>query len=67
MFEELIHKAKQDTKLFVNLLIGFYLYGDAVDRQQMEQAIIDYAAKKGENRGQELVQTLRSIAAKKGL
>jgi len=67
MFEELIHKAKHDTKLFVDLLVGFYLDGDALDRQQMEQVIIDYAAKKGENRGQELVQTLRSIAARKGL
>jgi|GEM_PF-5855311 hypothetical protein len=66
MFEDLMHKAKQDTKLFGDLLVGFYLDGDALDRQQIEQVIIDYAAKKGDTHGKELVQTLRSIAARKG-
>ncbi|MCX7592186.1 MAG: hypothetical protein N2235_00205 [Fischerella sp.] len=68
MFEDLVHKAKLDAKLFVELLVNFYLDANVVERQQIEAIILNFAAKKHvEEQGHELVSTLRDLATSKGL
>ncbi|NWF62590.1 MAG: hypothetical protein HXY43_25990 [Fischerella sp.] len=68
MFEDLVHKAKLDSKLFVELLVNFYLDANVVERQQIEQIILNFATEKNiEQQGEELVFTLRDIVTSKGL
>jgi hypothetical protein len=67
MFEDLMHKASQDSKLFIELVVNFYLDGDAVARNKIEQALFESVAEQGEERGWKVVQHLRQIAAEKGL
>ncbi|MBD2354997.1 hypothetical protein H6G41_10235 [Tolypothrix sp. FACHB-123] len=67
MIENLIHLTKQNTDAMVDIVFGFYLDGDAIDRQQIERELIDLGTKHKLENGRELVQKLRKLAADRGL
>jgi hypothetical protein len=67
MIENLIHITNHNTDALVNILFGFYLDGDAIDRQQIERELIDLGTKYQLGSSQDLVQRLRKLAADRGL
>ncbi|OUL28390.1 hypothetical protein BV378_07445 [Nostoc sp. RF31YmG] len=67
MIENLIRLTNQNTDAMVDIVFGFYLDGDAIDRQQIERELIDLGTKHKLGNGKELVQKLRKLAADRGL
>ncbi|BAY61686.1 hypothetical protein NIES22_17530 [Calothrix brevissima NIES-22] len=67
MIESLIRLTNQNTDAMVDIVRGFYLDGDAIDRQQIERELIDLGTKRKLDNGRELVQKLRQLAADRGL
>ncbi|MBD2203215.1 hypothetical protein H6G33_05540 [Calothrix sp. FACHB-1219] len=67
MIESLIRLTNQNTDAMVDIVSGFYLDGDAIDRQQIERELIDLGTKRQLDNGRELVQKLRQLAADRGL
>jgi len=67
MIENLIHITNQNTDALVDILFGFYLDGDAIDRQQIERELIDLGTKHQLESSKELVQRLRQLAVDRGL
>ncbi|MBD2194733.1 MULTISPECIES: hypothetical protein [Calothrix] len=67
MIESLIRLTNQNTDAMVDIVCGFYLDGDAIDRQQIERELIDLGTKRQLDNGRELVQKLRQLAADRGL
>lgn len=64
MLNDLKNQVTHNNKLFVELLLNFYLDGNAVERQRIEQILLE---NKQENLGLGIVENLRQIAASKGL
>jgi hypothetical protein len=64
MPNDLINQVTHNNTLFVELLLNFYLDGNAVERQGIEQILLE---NKQEDLGQRIVENLRQIAASKGL
>jgi hypothetical protein len=64
MLNDLINQATHNNKLFVELLLNFYLDGNATERQQIEQILLE---NKQEDLGLQIVGHLQQIAASKGL
>ncbi|WP_236556876.1 hypothetical protein [Calothrix sp. PCC 7507] len=48
-------------------MLGFYLDGDTIDRQQIERELLDLETKHHIGVGEKLVQKLRQLAADRGL
>jgi hypothetical protein len=67
MIENLIRLTNQNTDAMVDIVFGFYLDGDAIDRQQIERELMDLGMKHQLTNGRELVQKLRKVAADRGL
>ncbi len=67
MLESLIKITNKNTDALVDIVLGFYLDGDTVDRQQIERELLDLEAKHHIGVGQILVQKLRQLAADRGL
>ncbi|MBW4564072.1 MAG: hypothetical protein KME32_23615 [Mojavia pulchra JT2-VF2] len=67
MIEKLVYITNQNTDALVDIVLGFYLDGDAVDRQQIERELINLGVKHQLGSGRELVQKLRQLAADRGL
>ncbi|BAY28008.1 hypothetical protein NIES2100_78370 [Calothrix sp. NIES-2100] len=67
MIENLIHLTNKNTDAMVDIVFGFYLDGDAIDRQQIERELIDLGTKHQLGNGRELVQRLRKLASDRGL
>lgn len=61
---DLINQATNNNNLFVELLLNFYLDGDAVERQRIEQILLE---NKHEDLGHQIVENLQQIATSKGL
>jgi hypothetical protein len=64
MLNDLINQVTNNNTLFVELLLNFYLDGNATERQGIEQILLE---NKQENLGHRIVENLRQIAASKGL
>ncbi|WP_414572826.1 hypothetical protein [Nostoc sp. CCY 9925] len=64
MINDLITQVINNNNLFVELLLNFYLDGNAVERQRIEHILVE---NKHEDLGHEIVKNLRQIAASKGL
>jgi ankyrin repeat protein len=64
MLNDLITQVTHNNKLFVELLLNFYLDGNAVERQRIEEILLE---NKQEDLGHRIVENLRQIAASKGL
>lgn len=64
MPNDLINQVTHNNKLFVELLLNFYLDGNAVERQRIEEILLE---NKQEDLGHQIVENLREIAASKGL
>ncbi|BAY97627.1 hypothetical protein NIES37_15710 [Tolypothrix tenuis PCC 7101] len=67
MIENLIYITNKNTDALIDILFGFYLDGDAIDRQQIERELIDLGTKHQLGGSNELVQKLRKLAADRGL
>lgn len=64
MLNDLSFQAANNNKLFVELLLNFYLDADTAERQKIEQIFLE---NKHQNSGYLVVESLRKIAASKGL
>ncbi|MBD2359240.1 hypothetical protein H6G41_32435 [Tolypothrix sp. FACHB-123] len=64
MLNDLINQVTHNNKLFVELLLNFYLDGNGVERQQIEEILQE---NKQEDLGHRIVENLRQIAASKAL
>jgi hypothetical protein len=64
MLNDLINQVAHNNKLFVELLLNFYLDGNAVERQGIEQILLE---NKHEDLGHRIVENLQQIAASKRL
>jgi hypothetical protein len=64
MLNDLSFQAANNNKLFVELLLNFYLDADTAERQKIEQILLE---NKHQNSGYLVVESLRKIAASKGL
>lgn len=64
MLNDLIFQVANNNKLFVELLLNFYLDADTTERQKIEQILLE---NKHQNSGHLVVESLREIAASKGL
>ncbi|MDZ8227849.1 MULTISPECIES: hypothetical protein [unclassified Nostoc] len=64
MLNDLSFQAANNNKLFVELLLNFYLDADTAERQKIEQILLE---NKNQNSGYLVVESLRKIAASKGL
>lgn len=64
MLNDLSFQAANNNKLFVELLLNFYLDADTAERQKIEQILLE---NKHQNSGHLVVESLRKIAASKGL
>ncbi|WP_190917154.1 hypothetical protein [Nostoc sp. FACHB-892] len=64
MLNDLSFQAAKNNKLFVELLLNFYLDADTTERQKIEQILLE---NKNQNSGYLVVESLRKIAASKGL
>ncbi|MBW4646129.1 MAG: hypothetical protein KME23_24575 [Goleter apudmare HA4340-LM2] len=67
MLESLMQITNKNTDALVDIVLGFYLDGDSVDRQQIERELLDLEKKHQVGIGQVLVQKLRQLAADRGL
>ncbi len=64
MLNDLSFQAANNNNLFVELLLNFYLDADTAERQKIEQMLLE---NKHQNSGYLVVESLRKIAASKGL
>lgn len=64
MLNDLINQVTHNNKLFVELLLNFYLDANAVERQRIELLLLE---NKQEDLGFRIVENLRQIATSKEL
>ncbi|WP_238553604.1 hypothetical protein [Fortiea contorta] len=57
----------KNTDALVDMVLGFYLDGDIIDRQQIERELLDLENKYRLGIGQVLVEKLRKLATDRGL
>ncbi len=67
MIESLIQMTNKNTDALVDMVLGFYLDGDIIDRQQIERELLDLENKYRLGIGQVLVEKLRKLATDRGL
>lgn len=67
MLESLMQITNKNTDALVDMVLGFYLDGDTVDRRQIERELLELENKHQVGLGLLLVQKLRQLAANRGL